>query len=86
MSWKRSGTLVSGPPTLSGHRNGDAGSSAGPSSGSSARLVDRLRPNNGGMNVFQRERQVVARYGDAYADGGGGEKRTEWDVLKENHR
>lgn len=82
MSWKTSGKLISGPPTLSGHAPSSRDTQAGLSS---SRLMDRLRPNTSGMNAYQREKQVSARYGDAYRSKEE-ERRTEWDVLKENHR
>lgn len=83
MSWKRSGTLLSGPPTLSGRSTEVDESSAGPSG---PRIIDRLRPNTGGLNAFQRERQIVGRYGD-YGSGSAVERgKSEWEVLKENHR
>lgn len=71
MSWKRSGQLISGPPSSSSDF-------AGPS-----KLSDRIRPN-GGVNTFQRERELASRYGGpSYAEA---PRKTEWDVLKENHR
>lgn len=89
MSWKRSGQLISGPPTLS-DRPTEPDASAGTWG---PRLVDRLKQNTGGLSAFQRERQLVARYGDYGVEAGGsgsgkGKERgkTEWDVLKENHR
>jgi hypothetical protein len=79
MSWKTSGKLISGPPTLSGNSHDGPGPS-------SSRLMDRLRSNASGLNAYQRERQIVARYGDASRHDEYTERRTEWDVLKENHR
>jgi protein FRA10AC1 len=73
MSWKTAGKLVSGPPTASG-------------SGSSV----KYRQNTGGLNAFQREQQFAAHYSrkDREIDDGefGKDGKTDWDVLKENHR
>ena len=71
MSWKQAGgRVVSGPPTASG------------SSNSKDR---RFKQNTGGLNAFQREQQFAAHYGrhDTHVEERG---RTDWDVLKENHR
>jgi protein FRA10AC1 len=71
MSWKQAGgKLVSGPPTAS----------------SSSKSNDRrFKQNTGGLNAFQREQQFAAHYGrhDTHVEERG---RTDWDVLKENHR
>jgi hypothetical protein len=75
MSWKHAGHLISGPPS----------SSAPHSSSSSPSIPKHLRPNSHGLNAFQRERQLAAHY-KAF-DGGPAESvRSEWDVLRENHR
>lgn len=75
MSWKTAGRLVSGPPTASGSGSG------------SAQQDRRFRPNTGGLNAFQREQQFAAHYGrhghDTIHEMEG---KTDWDVLKENHR
>lgn len=68
MSWKTSGKLLSGPPTSS----------------NTNKLDPRFRPNLGGLSAFQREQQLVARYGGYEAPQE--ERKSEWDVLKENHR
>jgi protein FRA10AC1 len=78
MSWRTAGKLVSGPPTASG-------------SGSTSTLNDkRYKPNLGGLNAFQREQQFASHY-SSKGKGKGREEfrmegRTDWDVLKENHR
>jgi protein FRA10AC1 len=72
MSWKAAGgRIVSGPPTASG-------SGSNPND-------KRFRQNTGGLNAFQREQQFAAHYGrhDIQVEERG---RTDWDVLKENHR
>jgi len=72
MSWKQAGgRVVSGPPTASG-------------SGSNSN-DKRFKQNTGGLNAFQREQQFAAHYGrqDTHTEERG---RTDWDVLKENHR
>jgi protein FRA10AC1 len=71
MSWKQAGgKLVSGPPTASGSSNSND---------------RRFKQNTGGLNAFQREQQFAAHYGrrDSIVEERG---RTDWDVLKENHR
>lgn len=68
MSWKTSGKLLSGPPTNS----------------NTNKLDPRFKPNLGGLNAFQREQQLVGRYGGRAPDPE--VRRSEWDVLKENHR
>ena len=71
MSWKQAGgKLVSGPPTASGSSNSND---------------RRFKQNTGGLNAFQREQQFAAHYGrhDTQVEERG---RTDWDVLKENHR
>lgn len=67
---------------LSKRGNGKTGTYTG------SRLVDRYRPNANGVGVFHREQQLATRYGQAEAGGGAwvGERKTEWDVVKENHR
>jgi len=72
MSWKQAGgRVVSSPPTASG-------------SGSNSN-DRRFKQNTGGLNAFQREQQFAAHYGrrDTQVEERG---RTDWDVLKENHR
>jgi len=73
MSWKYAGHLLSGPPSSSTPSN------SGPSS-----IPKHLRPNTNGLNAFQRERQLSTHY-KAF-DGPAQIVRSEWDVLKENHR
>jgi protein FRA10AC1 len=79
MSWKTSGRLLSGPPSAN---HTDAASDP---SNFSASVGSRLKPNLGGLTAFQREQQLAARYGD-YARVPEGPMRSEWDVLRENHR
>ena len=73
MSWKTAGKLVSGPPTASGSGSGSA---------------SKYRQNTGGLNAFQREQQFAAHYSrkDREVQEFGKEGKTDWDVLKENHR
>lgn len=71
MSWRTAGgRVVSGPPTASGSSNPND---------------RRFKQNTGGLNAFQREQQFAAHYGrhDTQVEERG---RTDWDVLKENHR
>jgi protein FRA10AC1 len=71
MSWRQAGgRVVSGPPTASGSSNSND---------------RRFKQNTGGLNAFQREQQFAAHYGrhDTQVEERG---RTDWDVLKENHR
>jgi protein FRA10AC1 len=78
MSWKTAGKLVSGPPIASG-----SGSGSGSNSNSNDR---RFKQNTGGLSAFQREQQFAAHYGRHDAMPQETEGRTDWDVLKENHR
>lgn len=73
MSWKTAGgKQISGPPTAST---------------STPNVNDkRFRQNTGGLNAFQREQQFAAHYGRQVTKETGVEGRTDWDVLKENHR
>ncbi|ORX34150.1 folate-sensitive fragile site protein Fra10Ac1-domain-containing protein [Kockovaella imperatae] len=48
------------------------------------KLDPRYRPNLGGLTAFQREQQLARHYGSGQA--GPSTVKTEWDVLKENHR
>ena len=75
MSWKTAGKLVSGPPIASG-----SGSISG-----SGQQDRRFKPNTGGLNAFQREQQFAAHYG-RHDTNSAMEGKTDWDVLKENHR
>ncbi|GFZ43366.1 hypothetical protein JCM24511_01086 [Saitozyma sp. JCM 24511] len=65
--------LHSGPPSAS------SSSWTGPS------LATRLRPNLSGLTAFQREQQFSKHYSDA-SRVPSPPKRSEWDVLRENHR
>ena len=54
-----------------------------PTSTNSQSLDRRFKPNLGGLNAFQREQQLSRYYkGDEHRVEG----KTEWDVLRENHR
>ncbi|RSH90458.1 hypothetical protein EHS25_001063 [Saitozyma podzolica] len=64
--------LHSGPPSASS-------SWTGPS------LATRLRPNLSGLTAFQREQQFSKHYSDPSRIPSP-PKRSEWDVLRENHR
>lgn len=58
---------------------------SGPPTSSNANKLDsRFKPNLGGRNAFQREQHLARHYGDSNDPVPQG--RTEWDVLKENHR
>ncbi|ORY24693.1 folate-sensitive fragile site protein Fra10Ac1-domain-containing protein [Naematelia encephala] len=74
MSWKNAGTLLNGPPTLP----------SGPPTSSS--IAKRYPPNLGGRTAFQRERELAARYGVSESDLKPPRGKTEWDILRENHR
>ncbi|EIW72699.1 hypothetical protein TREMEDRAFT_26773 [Tremella mesenterica DSM 1558] len=52
--------------------------------GSQDRTDKRFRNNTGGLSAFQREQRLVSHYGpkDDVTPSG----RSEWDVLRENHR
>ncbi|KAL7423576.1 hypothetical protein Q5752_001156 [Cryptotrichosporon argae] len=78
MSWKTAGKLVSGPPAAAGSASGTTHGA----SGDGLSLAQRHRPNRGGLSAYERERQLAA-YGEAAPRVEG---RTEWDVLRENHR
>lgn len=65
--------LHSGPP------------SASSSSWTDPSLATRLRPNLSGLTAFQREQQFSKHYSDA-SRVPSPPKRSEWDVLRENHR
>lgn len=73
MSWKTAGgKQISGPPTAST---------------SNSNVNDkRFRQNTGGLNAFQREQQFAAHYGRQDTQVAEVRGRTDWDVLKENHR
>lgn len=72
MPWNDAGKLLSGPPTASGSKSNG--------------IDRRYRPNLGGLNAFQREQQLAARYSRKGKEPAELEGRTDWDVLKENHR
>jgi hypothetical protein len=74
MSWKGRGSLASGPPLASG--------------GTGERLIDRYRPNGEGITAFERDTRGAEWYRRPNAEKGAweGERKSEWDVLKENHR
>ncbi|WRT65973.1 uncharacterized protein IL334_002924 [Kwoniella shivajii] len=75
MSWKAAGQLVSGPP-----------SSSLPSI-SSIPVGQRLRPNQSGLNAFQRE-SLLSIYGPDKDALSREEKnrKSDWDVVREHHR
>nr|XP_031859399.1 uncharacterized protein CI109_005241 [Kwoniella shandongensis]KAA5526471.1 hypothetical protein CI109_005241 [Kwoniella shandongensis] len=79
MSWKTApgGKLLSGPPTLS----------SSSSSSSDLPVGLRLRPNSHSLTAHQRE-TLLATYSNPAAILSELEKRkrSEWDVVKENHR
>ncbi|KIR67472.1 protein FRA10AC1 [Cryptococcus bacillisporus CA1873] len=54
-----------------------------PMSSSSNPVINRIRPNPSGLSAFQRE-ALVSSYGPSSSIQP--KVRTEWDVLKENHR
>jgi hypothetical protein len=73
MSWRGRGSLADGPPLASG--------------GTGKRLVDRYRPHADGIGAFERETRGAQWYHRGPGSGAWeGERRSEWDVLKENHR
>ncbi|WWC68357.1 uncharacterized protein I206_102282 [Kwoniella pini CBS 10737] len=76
MSWKSAGQLISGPP-----------SSSLPST-SSEPIYKRIKPNSNGITVYQKESSFVKHYGiDKDALTREEKKRkSDWDVIKENHR
>ncbi|OWZ55279.1 protein FRA10AC1 [Cryptococcus neoformans c45] len=54
-----------------------------PMSSSSNPVINRIKPNPSGLSAFQRE-ALVSSYGPSSSMQP--KVRTEWDVLKENHR
>lgn len=73
MSWKSAGKLLSGPPIASGSRSNG--------------VDKRLRPNHGGLNAYQREQEFASHYSSRKGkEPEGLQGKTDWDVLKENHR
>lgn len=76
MSWRDAGKLLSGPPTASG-------SASGSKSNGNDR---RYRANLGGLNAYQREQEFASHYSRKGKEPTELQGRTDWDVLKDNHR